>query len=456
VQRENFTTQKIGLLLRVLIVLIITITVMVVVRLVEADYTQATADILFLLISFFSFHKLKKDHTAYKTIVRIVFFAALMASLFLLRNHPDSPVRFIWFSTIVYLIYYLFERKEAFYWISGIGVILLGLYFGDMRSFALSVPDFFIWILNMLIILMISHWYAQIEEESTNRLLETQKNLAQEVDKKTQELEACTRELEILNEQLEERVAEEVQKNRNQEQMLFMQARYAQMGEVLSMIAHQWRQPLNAVSSSITTMQVILRSGDCNIEALSHKTKRVEGYVQHLSKTIDDFRNFFREDKEKCHLTLCDIVHDAMNLMYPLLKEDHISIEIGKECRCTILSYPNEILHVVLNILSNARDVLLHQDINKKYIHINMYDDETHAYLEIEDWGGGIDEEIIEKIFDPYFTTKEENGGTGLGLYMSKLIIERHCRGRLSVENTSKGARFKMSFPIVAHHLKAK
>jgi signal transduction histidine kinase len=325
-----------------------------------------------------------------------------------------------------------------------------------MRSFALSVPDFFIWILNMLIILMISHWYAQIEEESTNRLLETQKNLAQEVDKKTQELEARTRELEILNEQLEERVAEEVQKNRNQEQMLFMQARYAQMGEVLSMIAHQWRQPLNAVSSSITTMQVILRSGDCNIEALSNKTKRVEGYVQHLSKTIDDFRNFFREDKEKCHLTLCDIVHDAMNLMYPLLKEDHISIEIGKECRCTILSYPNEILHVVLNILSNARDVLLHQDINKKYIHINMYDDETHAYLEIEDWGGGIDEEIIEKIFDPYFTTKEENGGTGLGLYMSKLIIERHCRGRLSVENTSKGARFKMAFPIVAHHLEAK
>jgi signal transduction histidine kinase len=98
--------------------------------------------------------------------------------------------------------------------------------------------------------------------------------------------------------------------------------------------------------------------------------------------------------------------------------------------------------------LSNARDELVDKNIDEKYIYINMYDDETFAYLEIEDWGGGIDEEVIDKIFDPYFTTKGEYG-TGLGLYMSKLIIERHCRGRLSVENTEKGARFRLSFPII-------
>jgi signal transduction histidine kinase len=447
--RGSFSTQKIGLLLRVLVVLIMTIGLMVIVRLLEADYRQAAADVLFLTVTIFGYLKLKKDHSAYKMIARVIFFSALVASLFLLRNHPDTPVRFIWFSTIIYMIYYLFDRKEAVYWIGVVGVILLTLFFSDMQSFALSVPDFFVWVLNMLIILMISHWYAQIEEESTQRFLQTQKNLAQEVHKKTQELEERTRELEALNEQLEERVAEEVRKNRSQEQMLFMQARYAQMGEVLSMIAHQWRQPLNAVSSSITTMQIMLRSEACDKDTLLAKAKRMEGYVQHLSGTIDDFRNFFREDKEKCDLTLSGIVKDALNLMYPLLKEEQISVEVVKECNCVILSYPNEILHVVLNILSNARDELVASGVDEKYIRINMYDDEKFAYLEIEDWGGGIDEAIMDKVFDPYFTTKGDYG-TGLGLYMSKLIIERHCRGRLRVENGEKGALFRLSFPIIS------
>jgi C4-dicarboxylate-specific signal transduction histidine kinase len=420
---------------------------MVIVRCIEEDYTQATADILFLFVALFGYFKLKRDHTSYKMITRMIFFSALLASLFLLRNHPDIPVRFIWFSTIIYTIYYLFDRKEALYWIGIIGVILLGLFFSDMESFALSVPDFFVWVLNMLIILMISHWYAMIEEKSTKALLASRNKLSEEVDKKTRELEKRTKELEILNRDLEKRVKEEVLKNRNQEQMLFKQARHAQMGEVLSMIAHQWRQPLNAIASSISTMEIMLREDECDAAAFAVKTERIEGYVQHLSSTIDDFRNFFREDQEKCMLTLNGIVQDALNLSSPLLTEENISVEIGKECHCMILSYPNEILHVVLNILSNAKDAFIAKSVEERTISINMYDDEKFAYLEIEDCAGGIDGEIIDKIFDPYFTTKGECG-TGLGLYMSKLIIEGHCKGRLRVENGQRGALFKLSFPI--------
>jgi signal transduction histidine kinase len=447
-QRGYFTTQKIGLLLRMLIVLMVTIGAMAVVRILENDPVQASADISFFLIALWGYLKLRNDHTLYKVITRIVFLSAVIAAFFLLYNHPDVPIRFIWFSTIVYMIYYLFDRREAVYWISTLFVVLMVFYFLNIERFSLSIAEFFVWLLNMFIILMISHWYATIEEDSTKKLLYIQKSLEEEVHKKTQELKRRTQELEILNIHLEERVKEEVIKNRNHEQMLFRQARHAQMGEVLSMIAHQWRQPLNAVASSISSMQVMLRNGRCEADIFSYKTKRIEGYIQHLSETIDDFRNFFKEEKEKCNLTLSSIVEDALELMLPLLNKENISVTIEGKCQCIIHSYPNEILHVILNLLSNARDVLIDNDMKEKCIHIGMSYDEKNAYLEVEDCGGGIDEAIIERIFDPYFTTKGE-GGTGLGLYMSKLIIERHCQGRMEARNGERGAIFRLSFPIV-------
>jgi signal transduction histidine kinase len=447
-QRGYFSTQKVGLLLRMLMVLMITIGIMVIVRFLEHDYVQGSADLTFFIVTMIGYLWLKRDHSAYKAISRIIFLAAVLAALFLLRNHPDVPIRFIWFSTIVYMIYYLFDREEAMFWIGTIGIVLTYLFFVDKESFSLSIMEFFVWILNMVIILMISHWYATIEEESTRRFLYVQNRLSEEVHKKTQELERRTQELELLNLHLEERVKEEVEKNRHQEQMLFRQARHAQMGEVLSMIAHQWRQPLNAVASGISSMRLLLKNGKCEVETFTVKTKRLEGYIQHLSETIDDFRNFFREDKEKTNLVLSDIIDDALELMLSLLHEEKISVDVKNRCRCVINSYPNEILHVVLNLLSNARDVLIEKDIQAKYIEIRMSHDDRYAYLEVEDNGGGIDEEIIERIFDPYFTTKGE-GGTGLGLYMSKLIIERHCRGLMEVKNGEKGAVFRLSFPMV-------
>ena len=442
-----YTPQKISLLLRVLMVLIITIGLMVLVRLIEEDFTQALVDAVFLAVAVVGYLRLKKDRSSYKAVIRIIFISAIIASMLLLKNHPELPIRFIWFSTIIYMIYYLFDRKEAVHWIGSISLFLFIAYFFDSESFALSVTDFLIWILNMFIVLMISHWYAKIEEESTERLLFIQNKLAEEVRKKTHELHARTKELEVLNERLEERVKEEVEKNRHQEQMLFRQARHAQMGEVLSMIAHQWRQPLNAVSSSITMMQASLRNDNCDKEKFMQKTKRVEGYVLHLSDTIDDFRNFFREDKEKCELSLDGVVNNALELMSPLLQEERITVEIKKRCECNIYSYPNEILHVILNLLSNAKDALARTQSDVKRIWLATDYDDKYAYFEIEDNAGGIDETIKEKIFDPYFTTKEEEGGTGLGLYMAKVIIERHCQGILEVENRDQGAYFKITFP---------
>ncbi|BAF71587.1 sensor histidine kinase [Sulfurovum sp. NBC37-1] len=447
-QEAYFSSQKTRLLLRVLAILAITIAVMLLVRLSEGDYNQFVADILFEGIVVFGYVRLKKDASAYKVITRIVFFSAIFVSFFLLRNHPDMPIRFIWFSTIVYMIYYLFDKREAYYWISMLTVVLLILYFSDMQSFSLSVIDFFIWILNMVIVLMISHWYATIEEASTKKLLYIQHRLAEEVSKKTWELERRTKELEALNQNLEDRVGEAVRKNSEQEQLLFIQARHAQMGEALSMIAHQWRQPLNAIALTNVGMQKVLRSAHCDIEQFTAKTKRIEEYVQHLSQTIDDFRNFFRFDSEKSDFVLSKTVDDALDLIGSGLKAEGITVTIEEICHCIVYSYPNEVIHVILNLLNNARDALTAKNIDDKHIIIRMYRDRKSVYLEIEDSGGGIPEVLIEKVFDPYFTTKEESGGTGLGLYMSKLIVEKHCQGRLEVKNTDKGACFRVCFPL--------
>lgn len=446
-QRGIFTTQKVGLLLRILIVLMVTIGVMSIIRLIEEDYKQFIVDTLFLSIVMWGYWKLKRDDQYYKTITRIIFFSAIVAALFLLRNHPDIPVRFIWFSTIVYMIYYLFDRKEALYWIGTIGVVLLVLFFSNQGSFYLTTTDFFVWILNMLIVLMISHWYATIEEDSTKRLIYIKNRLSEEVEKKTHELAQRSRELEVLNAGLEERVEAEVLKNREQEQMLFKQARYAQMGEVLSMIAHQWRQPLNAIALTNSGLQVMGKQGTCDPKKLSEKTKRIEEYVQHLSATIDDFRNFFKEDKEKSDLILSLVIEDALELMRPVMEEEKIEVCIESRCSCIIHSYPNEILHVLLNILGNAKDVLKTVEKSSRKIVVRMIHEEAQNCIEIEDNGGGISEDIAEKIFDPYFTTKEE--GTGLGLYMSKLIIEKHCQGKLDAYNGQYGAVFRLCFPAV-------
>ena len=417
------------------------------VRLSEGDMRQFAADFLFMSVALWGYRRIKKDEKHYKVVTRIVFFAAAVASLYLLYSHPDIPIRFIWFSTVVYMIYYLFDRGEAFYWIGILTALILILFFTNRESFSLSVVDFFVWLLNIVIVLMISHWYATIEEDSTHRLEYVKNRLSEEVQKKTQELKKRTRELELLNESLEERVREEVRKNSEQERMLFRQARYAQMGEVLSMIAHQWRQPLNAIALTNSGLQVMAKQGICDPQKVLDRTKRIEEYVQHLSKTIDDFRSFFAHDQEKCDLILSKVVDDALELISPILEQEDIQITMKERCNCVIYSYPNEILHVVLNLLNNAKDALVKVSGQKREIIIRMHHEDGKPCLEIEDNGGGIPDEIVDKVFDPYFTTKEESGGTGLGLYMSKLIIEKHCMGELSVCNGKRGAIFKMLFP---------
>ena len=167
-----------------------------------------------------------------------------------------------------------------------------------------------------------------------------------------------------------------------------------------------------------------------------------------MSETIDDFRNFSKENKQTREASLESVVDDTISIIGASIENDDIFLKKNYKSNVKIQTYPNELKQVVLNLLKNARDVLIEKSIDKPIISINTYSDKENVYLEVSDNAGGIDLCIKDKIFDPYFSTKTKKDGTGLGLYMSKVIIEEHCGGEISVENCEDGAVFKIKLGI--------
>ncbi len=235
-----------------------------------------------------------------------------------------------------------------------------------------------------------------------------------------------------------------VEELRRKDQILFRQSRMAQMGEMISMIAHQWRQPLNAITLTTAALELKINDDTYDKTFFQSRLKRISRYVLHLSSTIDDFREFFKSDKMKQEISFCTIVKDTLELVRVSLENKNITVLTEYNCTCNMFSYKNELLQVAMNLIKNAEDALLDNKIINPTINIKCYSDENQSVLEIGDNAGGIDTSIIDKVFDPYFSTKEEHNGTGLGLYMSKMIVEEHCKGLLSVQNSSVGAVFKI------------
>ncbi len=237
---------------------------------------------------------------------------------------------------------------------------------------------------------------------------------------------------------LEKRVKEEVEKNRQKERIMMQQSRLAQMGEMVSMIAHQWRQPLSAISALNSTMMLKAKLDKlCKTDAIK-LSKDIEECIKHLNLTIDDFRDFFKDKKEKEEVALKEIVQKTIDIISVTLVRSNIELITQYNSDKKIKTYTNEIKQVVLNIIKNAEDALLENKIKNPKINIQTYD----TKIIISDNAGGIPDDIIDKIFDPYFSTKTKKDGTGLGLYMSKTIIEEHCGGKLNVCHSNDGAVF--------------
>ncbi|NQY94201.1 MAG: HAMP domain-containing histidine kinase, partial [Campylobacteraceae bacterium] len=234
-----------------------------------------------------------------------------------------------------------------------------------------------------------------------------------------------------------------------QQQMLTQQSKSAAMGEMISMIAHQWRQPLQTISILVQKLPLTRMLGDdISDELLEQVLEDVNIQIDYMSNTIEDFRDFFKPNKEKNEIDLNELVLKAVDFLSYMLNLDSIKVNIDKSEDRKISVHVNEIIQVLINIIKNARDVMIESELEDREINIRTYVTDSNVVIEIEDNAGGIPSAIIEKVFDPYFSTKHNKNGTGLGLYMSKTIIEQHSLGKLTVSNSQLGAVFKIELPL--------
>lgn len=256
-------------------------------------------------------------------------------------------------------------------------------------------------------------------------------------------------ELEDHNKKLEKRVKEEVAKNREKDKLMFQQAKLASLGEMLGNIAHQWRQPLMEINSLFLPIEgKIFLDMPLDKEEILETISKLNHITKYMSNTIDDFRDFFATDKEKIRFQLLEQINSTINIISGGLKTHNIKLDIIIQKNPEMIGYKNDYSQVLINIISNAKDVLIQRKIKNPYIKISIFEENENIVTTVEDNAGGIKVNPIEKIFDPFFTY-EKVGGSGIGLFMSKLIIEKNMSGKLSVKNSSEGAFFKIIIPKI-------
>ena len=247
-----------------------------------------------------------------------------------------------------------------------------------------------------------------------------------------------------LSEALEQRVKESIDELRRKDKILVNQGRQAIMGEMLNNIAHQWRQPLNMLALLVQDLQMTKKMQGLSEEYLETNVRKSLEVINHMSKTIDDFRYFFRQDKEKVSFRVLESIEKTLSILEGSFQVHGIRTEVIPTGDPIINGYPTEFVQVLLNVLINARDVLIEREAEMPLISIKVFSEGGKTVVIIADNAGGIPAGIMDQIFEPYFTTKGPEQGTGIGLFMSKTIIEKNMNGLLTVRNVGGGAEFRI------------
>ena len=310
-------------------------------------------------------------------------------------------------------------------------------------KFQTSIDYTIVWILTFVVFFSI---IAFIHRTVTLNILN--KKLKYTVEEKTKELR-------YLNENLQIAIDKKTKELLEKEAILNQKAKMAAMGEMIENIAHQWRQPLSVISTISSSLKIKKEMNILDDKEFYEALKNINKTSEHLSNTIDDFRNFFSPNKEMNKFYLSQLIKKSKDLIKSRFDKFNIKV-IEHIDDIEILSYQNELFQVILNLFSNSIDVLSSSQIENKIIYIKIYHDENNLYIEFLDNGGGIKDEFINRVFEPYFTTKHKSQGTGVGLYMSLQIVTKHLNGEISVKNDTFienntayfGAKFTILLPI--------
>lgn len=327
-----------------------------------------------------------------------------------------------------------------------------------LKNASFLSSNIFMFILVIFSALIFIAMYYFFKLNNKNVILKTKIDSAERLTQLLElKIKDKTLQLEELNSQLQQRVEEELNKNKENQSIIYNQSKMAIMGQMLDNIAHQWRQPLSAISTNASFVKVQQELKILDEESISKVMDNIMDSTKFLSETIEDFRSFLRDNKQKEIFNVRDIYFKTKKLLISVTKKSEVQV-IENLQDTKINGFPNELVQVLLNIINNAYDEFAKFEYStKKLIFIDIYEKGEKLYIKIKDSAGGIPENIIDRIFDAHFTTKGKTSGTGIGLYMTKEIVESHLKGTILVSNAKYdydgesyvGAEFVITLPII-------
>lgn len=404
-------------------------------------------EIALLLMNFIMFFALRKYRHFFEFFATAMTLQYTFLFLFLIYVGEPNELKHLWIFTYPIILLYFQKSIHAVYWLV---FVLLMLIIAPLQSFVeIKYTMYQVTYISfvLVIISIIIYFYQRKIDEARSTIIEQQnmlRNFNSELEKQVKDK---TTELTKLNELLEIKVEQKLEELRSKDQILEAQSKQAVMGEMISMIAHQWRQPLSTITLQIANLQFKQLLGHNRSDKdIDDALSNISDTIIYLSDTIDDFQTYFYPDKEMHAIEIHDLLQRALNFSMSRVSDRGIKMSMSKSEDIEVKTYINELVQVVLNILNNAIDA--HNEIKREdpFIKISAKKVGDRVFIYIEDNAGGIDCENLPRLFEPYFSTKGKNG-TGLGLYMSQMIIEKQFGGEIGVETSKEGSLFIVKIP---------
>jgi len=407
---------------------------------------------LFLLCANLAlFFILRINRKYFESVSNTITFEFTFLFLYLVYISQPSALKHIWLFTYPIILLYSQSTKRGIYWLSFMIIMLLIAPLQPIVSVHYSLYQVTYLSFVLLFVSIIIYFYQLKMDEAKNLILEQQNKLVGFNAELANQVEEKTANLIDLNESLEIKVQEKVEELIQKDNILTTQSKQAVMGEMISMIAHQWRQPLSTITLHISNLKIKRLLGKPVNDEETYKTfDEISDMIIYLSDTIDDFKTFFHPDKELVEIDIYLLLDKAVSFILPKLTERDIDVIVEKNEQILVTTYTNEFIQVILNLLNNAVDVLSSAQILDPKITLIVKEENDKVIVYVIDNAHGISDLDLGFIFEPYFSTKGKNG-TGLGLYMSQMILQKQFNGDIKVETSENGSTFIVEIPKHIH-----
>ena len=418
-----------------------------VINIFHSDTTGILVDLSAIVVLLITAYLLRVKNQWFESMTSLLSIEFIIIFNLLIIISKPQDLKHIWLLTFPALIFF-YKGSNA--WIRWIFIFIASLFFTKLQPFFeidYTLGEILYISVVILTMTVVIYFYKTRIDQANETIIRQKEELEKLARSLESSVEAKTRELQELNNILEERIKSKVRELVEKDALILAQSRQAAMGEMISMIAHQWRQPLSTITLQISNIKINALLGKASVEETNNALEHISSTIIYLSETIDDFQSFFKPTKLLELHPICELVERGTNFAKPRLTVADIKLSYNCKEKLHIMTYANEFSQVIINIINNAIDAHLHAKTKAPYIDVEVIAHKKHIEVLITDNAGGIDPKNINNIFEPYFSTKGKNG-TGLGLYMSKMIIEKELGGNLSVKNSDTGAVFSIKLPL--------